>query len=314
VSSNQLPPVPLQSPVLSPNGFMTMPWAAFFRELYNRIGGSGTAGILLDTLPAGEVFIGDASGVASPQSVTGDVTISSAGVTSITPGVIVDADINSAAAVAYSKLNLAISILNADISPSAAIAGDKIVAATGSVPGVVSTTTQTFAGAKTFSGALSLSSTLGVAGAITATGGIVGSDGTADATSGNVGQYVSSSVSALSSGAGSGVWNDMTSISLTAGDWDISAIASWHANSASGITRCAMGISTTSGNSSSGMTQGNNLCELPTAPTSAADVTLTVPAYRVRVSATTTYYLKNTMTYSAGTPQYQGRISARRVR
>jgi hypothetical protein len=313
MAEDNLPPVPLQSPVLSPTGFMTMPWAAFFRQLYSRVGGSGTA-VLLDSLSHGHIFIGNASGRAADTPVSGDVTLDPSGTTAISSGVIVDADINSAAAIGYSKLNLAISILNADISPSAAIAGDKIVAATGLVPGVVSTGVQTFAGAKTFSGAVNLSSTLAVTSAITATGGIVGSDGTADATAGNVGQYVSSVVSSLTSGAASGVWNDMTSISLTAGDWDITGYGSWHANSATGITRCALGISTTSGNNSSGLTQGNNMFDTPTAPNGSADLSMAIPVYRVRVSSTTTYYLKNTMTYSAGTPQYQGRISARRVR
>lgn len=48
----------------------------------------------------------------------------------INPGVIVDADINAAAAIAYSKLNLALGIVNGDISASAAIALSKMVAGT----------------------------------------------------------------------------------------------------------------------------------------------------------------------------------------
>jgi hypothetical protein len=46
----------------------------------------------------------------------------------IDPGTIVDADINAAAAIAYSKLNLAGAILDADISASAAIARAKMAA------------------------------------------------------------------------------------------------------------------------------------------------------------------------------------------
>lgn len=48
-----------------------------------------------------------------------------------------NADIKAAAAIAYSKLNLATSIVNADVSASAAIAGTKIAAATSSTQGAV---------------------------------------------------------------------------------------------------------------------------------------------------------------------------------
>lgn len=50
---------------------------------------------------------------------------------------ILNADISASAAIAYSKLSLGTSIVNADISSSAAIAGSKIVAATTSVVGAV---------------------------------------------------------------------------------------------------------------------------------------------------------------------------------
>lgn len=61
-------------------------------------------------------------------TLTGDVTGSGTGsfVTAIGSGVIVDADVNAAAAIAYSKLNLATSIVNADISASAAIVDTKL--------------------------------------------------------------------------------------------------------------------------------------------------------------------------------------------
>jgi hypothetical protein len=58
--------------------------------------------------------------------VSGDVTISSTGTAAIGTGVIVDADVNASAAIAYSKLALSNSIVNADISSSAAIADSKL--------------------------------------------------------------------------------------------------------------------------------------------------------------------------------------------
>ena len=67
----------------------------------------------------------------------GDVT-STGLATSIAPGVIVNADVNSSAAIAYSKLNLATSIVNADVSASAAIAYSKLNLTSGIVNADVS--------------------------------------------------------------------------------------------------------------------------------------------------------------------------------
>lgn len=58
--------------------------------------------------------------------VSGDITVTNAGVSSITAGAIVNADINASAAIAYSKLALTGSIVNADVSASAAIAYSKL--------------------------------------------------------------------------------------------------------------------------------------------------------------------------------------------
>ena len=88
---------------------------------------SAAAGIAyskLATLTSAHLLIGNASNVATATAVTGDVTISNSGVTAITAG----------------------SIVNADISATAAIAGSKIVSGTTSVVGVVQlndTTTST---------------------------------------------------------------------------------------------------------------------------------------------------------------------------
>ena len=62
--------------------------------------------------------------------VSGDITVTNAGVSSITAGAIVNADINASAAIAYSKLALTGSIVNADISASAAIANSKLANST----------------------------------------------------------------------------------------------------------------------------------------------------------------------------------------
>ena len=58
--------------------------------------------------------------------VSGDITIADTGVAAISSGVIVNADVNASAAIAYSKLNLTNNIVNADINTSAAIDASKL--------------------------------------------------------------------------------------------------------------------------------------------------------------------------------------------
>ncbi len=55
-------------------------------------------------LTNGHIFVGNASNEPTDVAVTGDVTITNAGVTAITAGAIINTDINAAAAIAYSKL------------------------------------------------------------------------------------------------------------------------------------------------------------------------------------------------------------------
>jgi hypothetical protein len=71
--------------------------------------------------------------VATDTAVTGDVSLTNAGVTavnSVQNGVVTNAMVNASAAIAYSKLNLTGNIVNADISSSAAIARAKLAAGT----------------------------------------------------------------------------------------------------------------------------------------------------------------------------------------
>lgn len=58
----------------------------------------------LNTLANGKIYIGNASNVATEVTPSGDVTIDNTGVTSITAGVIVDADINASAAITKTKI------------------------------------------------------------------------------------------------------------------------------------------------------------------------------------------------------------------
>lgn len=69
-----------------------------------QIGTIDTSTFIPKTLTDGYVLVGNASNVATGVAVTGDVTISNAGVTAIGSGVIVNADVNASAAIALTKL------------------------------------------------------------------------------------------------------------------------------------------------------------------------------------------------------------------
>ena len=64
------------------------------------------AGKQTTTLTNGNILVGNGSNVAASVTVTGDVTIANTGVTAITAGAIVNADINAAAAIESSKIHL----------------------------------------------------------------------------------------------------------------------------------------------------------------------------------------------------------------
>lgn len=132
------------------------------------------------------------------------------------------------------------------------------------------------------------------------------------AAAGFVGEVVSS-YSARSNFPTSEQWGDKTSISLTAGHWLISVVA--EVNCPAAITEVGWGISATSGNSNTGLTIGDNWISPRGGAMGVNDRTTgCITAYEVKLSATTTYYLKWLATYSSTAPQGSGRITAQRIR
>lgn len=95
-----------------------------FGGLFNGVDVSNLSPV--DSLADGHILVGNASNEPADVAMSGDITISNTGVTAIGSGVIVNADVNAAAAIAYSKLALSNSILNADINASAGIVYSKL--------------------------------------------------------------------------------------------------------------------------------------------------------------------------------------------
>lgn len=74
----------------------------------------------------GDIIVGNASGNATRLAKGSANTVLIAGASTVAYGSIANANVDAAAAIAYSKLNLATSIVNADVSGSAAIAYSKL--------------------------------------------------------------------------------------------------------------------------------------------------------------------------------------------
>jgi hypothetical protein len=137
----------------------------------------------------------------------------------------------------------------------------------------------------------------------------IGSSTNDSAGAGEIGQHVRSYVaSGVSVPNGTPV--NITSISLTAGDWDVSAVG-YIAGSLTG-TYCVLAISV--GVSATRGVAGDSDVFAPLMPTASSGVSFSIPAYRVSLASTTTIYEVGQCGYSAGTATAGGRLSARRVR
>jgi hypothetical protein len=162
----------------------------------------------------------------------------------------------------------------------------------------------TFAGGITVNGTITFSPT---------TAGIVGTTTNDNAAAGNVGEYiVATKAGASVNFPATSTYGDLLNITLTAGDWDVTGILEAMLNSST-MNGFLIGISTTTGNSSTGLVGGDTLA-VGQAPTNNFDSTLIVPNVRFSLASTTTVYLKMYAQYTVGQPQASGRMSARRIR
>lgn len=148
-----------------------------------------------------------------------------------------------------------------------------------------------------------------------ATHGIVGTTTNNSAASGNVGEYIESVISSATSVPTSTQWGDGTTITLGAGDWEVTAVVVYELNGATVVLNGEWysGISLTTGNSATGLVYGSNQVG-GLAPVTSVDSTQVTPAYRLSLASSTPIYMKLFTQYSVGTPKFIGRLSARRMR
>lgn len=133
-----------------------------------------------------------------------------------------------------------------------------------------------------------------------------------NAPTGWVGEYLTSTVGNTPS-PGTGQWFDLTSLSLTAGDWEVEIIAANNSTNYAACTDISFGIGTTAGNTSPGATQMLDFISMSWAGGHLGKINQNLTK-RFSISATTTVYAKANMTFTAGTQNGLCQLRARRVR
>lgn len=132
-----------------------------------------------------------------------------------------------------------------------------------------------------------------------------------DAGGGFMGEYVSSTIASGSAvSVTTATTTNVTSISMTAGDWDVSAVGKFNLTAAS-ASLFSVGVSTTSAT-----LPGDDAYVQKPLITSVLTSTYadTTPVVRLSLASTTTVYLVVRSTFSVGTETAYGTIRARRVR
>lgn len=149
--------------------------------------------------------------------------------------------------------------------------------------------------------------------------GTITSKGFADASNasvGNVGEIMESTISTFANYTTSATYQNITSITLTAGDWDIYAFGTFSSNSAT-ITAGANTIFNiaTATASATGAIEGKTISYIPQSALIGTSIeSCGSMRIRVSISATTIYYLNTQATFTLLNPQFTGSISARRIR
>lgn len=128
------------------------------------------------------------------------------------------------------------------------------------------------------------------------------------AAAGYVGEYVSSTYSGTS--VSNNTTADMTSISLTAGDWDVHGSVSFSPAATTNITRLQGGVSATSATIESPSARDARAASVP----GAVVIEMALPIRRISIASTTTIYLVTFQSFTVSTMTSSGLLQARRVR
>jgi hypothetical protein len=147
------------------------------------------------------------------------------------------------------------------------------------------------------------------------TAGIVGTTTNNNADAGSVGEYVSSTVLAGSAVTLTAtITSEITSIALTAGDWDVSAMGWIVLNGTTNAYAWAGISSSNSGNPGTFGNPDNNFLSFADTAATANAYTIPVPPVRVSISTDGSRYLLIQSNFTGTANTAYGSITARRVR
>lgn len=142
------------------------------------------------------------------------------------------------------------------------------------------------------------------------TSGIIGTVTNDNAAAGSVGEYINSNVVSGSPVAlVTATAKTVTSISLTAGDWDLSGNICF-GGAPTGFTYCLGGISTTT----NVLPDSSIIASSAPNPFNLVDAGFAIPVIRASIASTTVYYLIGKASFTGGTLNAYGLIAARRIR
>lgn len=144
------------------------------------------------------------------------------------------------------------------------------------------------------------------------TSGIIGTTTNDNAAALSVGQFVTSNVAINTTSLTTGTIADTTSISLTAGDWDVFGAVGFFGGATTTPTFLKGWISTSSA-SDPGAPNYANLFTTGV-PFATSPIVFTVPSLRVSIASTTIVYLTTQALFTTSTCTSGGVISARRRR
>lgn len=138
---------------------------------------------------------------------------------------------------------------------------------------------------------------------------IVGTTAADNANAGSIGEFLTGNSSGGS--LTNNTWANATSVSLSAGDWDVWGTVQFNPSGSTTVSRLLAAISTTS--ASAGATYAQQQ-DLQLTFTTGAAQTLATPVTRINVSSTTPVYLTVFTSFGVSTMTANGTIYARRRR
>lgn len=154
---------------------------------------------------------------------------------------------------------------------------------------------------------------LSVNGALGTAGQLLGAQTNSNANAGNVGQFLSAFVASPGSAITSATAADITSVTLTPGDWRCYGNIAYQANATTTTTQLTGWVSTTSATNPGNTNNGGYTFLQATFPTNAGSI-LPVGDRKFTVAVDTIVYLSISATFAVSTATAYGFLGCRRAR